>query len=90
MPVQLVNRPNSEFRGVSGKVASGYISKNDEISIFPSGKKTKVKEIISPNGSVDKSLPNQSITLTFKDEIDCSRGNIISSDQITFRNFRSI
>ena len=79
MPVQLVNRPNSDFRGVSGKVASGYISKNDEISIFPSGKKTKVKEIISPNGSVEKSLPGQSITITFKDEIDCSRGNIISS-----------
>ena len=57
MPVQLVNRPNSDFRGVSGKSISGYISKNDEISIFPSGKKTKVKEIISPNGSVDKSLP---------------------------------
>ncbi len=79
MPVQLVNRPNSDFRGISGKVASGYISKNDEISIFPSGKKTKVKEIISPNGSINKSLPGQSITLTFKDEIDCSRGNIISS-----------
>ncbi len=79
MPVQLVNRPNSDFRGISGKVASGYISKNDEISIFPSGKKTKVKEIISPNGSIDKSLPGQSLTLTFKDEIDCSRGDIISS-----------
>ena len=79
MPVQLVNRPNSDFRGVSGKPTSGYISRNDEISIFPSGKKTRVKEIISPNGSVDKSLPGQSITLTFKDEVDCSKGNIISS-----------
>ena len=79
MPVQLVNRPNSDFRGVSGKSASGHIAKNDEISIFPSGKKTRVKEIITPNGSVDKSLPSQSITLTFKDEVDCSRGNIISS-----------
>ena len=79
MPVQLVNRPNSDFRGVSGKPASGYISKNDEISVFPSGKKTRVKEIISPNGSIDKSLPGQSITLTFKDEIDCSRGNVISA-----------
>ena len=82
MPVQLVNRPNSDFRGVSGKSASGHISKDDEISIFPSGKKTRVKEIISPNGSVDKSLPGQSITLTFKDEIDCSRGNIISSAKL--------
>ncbi len=79
MPVQLVNRPNSDFRGVSGKSTSGYITKNDEISIFPSGKKTRVKEIISPNGSVAKSFPGQSITLTFKDEIDCSRGNVISS-----------
>ena len=79
MPVQLVNRPNSDFRGVSGKSISGYISKNDEISVFPSGKKTKVKEIISPNGSVEKSRPLQSLTLTFKDEIDCSRGNIISA-----------
>ena len=56
MPVQLVNRPNSDFRGVSGKSASGHIAKNDEISIFPSGKKTRVKEIITPNGSVDKSV----------------------------------
>ena len=80
MPVQLVNRPNSDLRGVSGKVASGCISKNDEISVFPSGKKTKIKEIITPNGSVEKSLPGQSITLTFKDEIDCSRGHIVSSE----------
>ena len=79
MPVQLVNRPNSDFRGVSGTSISGYISKNDEVSVFPSGKKTKVKEIISPNGSVKKSGPLQSLTLTFKDEIDCSRGNIISA-----------
>ena len=79
MPVQMVNRPNSDFRGVSGKVASGYISKGDKISVFPSGKKTRIKEIIAPSGSVEKSLPGQSITLIFKDEIDCSRGHIISS-----------
>ena len=79
MPVQIVNRPNSDFRGVSGKVASGYISKGDKISVFPSDKKTRIKEIIAPSGSVEKSLPGQSITLIFKDEIDCSRGHIISS-----------
>ena len=44
MPVQLVNRPNSDFRGVSGKTASGYISKNDEIAVFPSGKKTRISK----------------------------------------------
>ena len=79
MPVQLVNRPNSDFRGVSGKPASGYISVNDEIAVFPSGKRTIIKEIITPNGTAAQSLPSQSITLTFKDEIDCSRGNVISS-----------
>ena len=79
MPVQLVNRPNSDFRGISGKVSSGYISKDDEIAVFPSGKKTRIKEIITPSGSVEKSMPGQSITLTFKDEIDCSRGQVISS-----------
>ena len=79
MPVQLVNRPNSDFRGVSGKVTSGYISINDEVMVFPSGKKTQVKEIISPSGAVKRSTLDQSITLTFQDEIDCSRGHIISS-----------
>ena len=79
MPVQLVNRPNSDFRGVSGKPASGYILVNDEIAVFPSGKKTRIKEIITPSGATEKSLPGQSITLTFKDEIDCSRGQVISS-----------
>ncbi len=79
MPVQLVNRPSSDFRGVSGKSTSGCISRDDEILVFPSGKKTKVKDIISPKGKVEKSLPGQSITLTFEDEIDCSRGQIISS-----------
>ena len=79
MPVQIVNRPNSDFRGLSGKVASGYISKGDKISVFPSGKKTRIKEIIAPSGSIEKNMPGQSITLIFTDEIDCSRGHIISS-----------
>ncbi len=79
MPVQLVNRPNSDFRGISGKSASGCISKNDEIKVFPSGKKTRIKEIITPSGIAAQSLPGQSLTLTFTDEIDCSRGNVISS-----------
>ena len=79
MPVQLVNRPNADFRGVSGKSVSGYISVNDEIAVFPSGKKTKVKEIITPSGFAKVSSPAESITLTFSDEIDCSRGQILSS-----------
>ena len=79
MPVQWVNRPNSDFRGVSGKVVSGYISKNDEICILPSGKKTKVERIITPNGDAEVCGVDQSITVTFSDEIDCSRGQILSA-----------
>ena len=79
MPVQLVSRPNADFRGVSGKSVSGYISVDDEISVFPSGKKTRIKEIITPSGFAEVSSPEQSITLTFRDEIDCSRGQLLSS-----------
>ncbi len=79
MPVQWVNRPNSDFRGVSGKVVSGYISKNEEICILPSGKKTKVDRIITPNGDAEVCSADQSITITFSDEIDCSRGHILSA-----------
>ena len=79
MPVQLVNRPNADFRGISGKSVSGYVSVNDEISVFPSGKKTRVKEIITPSGFAKMSSPGESITLTLRDEIDCSRGQILSS-----------
>ena len=79
MPVQWVNRPNSDFRGVSGKVVSGYISKNDEICIFPSGTKTKVERIITPNGDAEVCGADQSITVTFSDEIDCSRGQVLSA-----------
>ena len=79
MPVQWVNRPNSDFRGVSGKVVSGYISKNDEICIFPSGTKTKVERIITPNGDTEVCGADQSITVTFSDEIDCSRGQVLSA-----------
>ena len=78
MPVQWVNRPNSDFRGVSGKVVSGYISKNDEVCILPSGKKTKVERIITPKGDAEACGADQSITITFSDEIDCSRGQVLS------------
>ena len=82
MPVQWVNRPNSDFRGVSGKVVSGYISKNDEICILPSGKKTRVERIITPNGDAEVCGADQSITVTFSDEIDCSRGQVLSAAKV--------
>ena len=82
MTVQWVNRPNSDFRGVSGKVVSGYISKNDSICILPSRKKTKVDRIITPNGDAEVCGSDQSITVTFSDEIDCSRGCVLSAAKV--------
>ncbi len=79
MPVQWVNRPNPEFRGFSGKVASGSIKPGDKVSIFPYGKTSQVNRIVTYDGDLDQAIAGQSITLTLKDEVDCSRGQIITS-----------
>jgi bifunctional enzyme CysN/CysC len=76
-PVQYVNRPDQEFRGFSGKVASGIIHKNDLVMVLPSRKTTHVKSIITCDGETEIAFPPQSITLTLKDEIDISRGEMI-------------
>jgi sulfate adenylyltransferase subunit 1 len=89
-PVQYVNRPNLNFRGFCGTIASGKISVGDEITILPSGKTTKVKDIIdngawseelSANDSqlktIDSAFSPMAITLTTEDEIDISRGDMI-------------
>lgn len=77
MPVQWVNRPNLDFRGFAGKIASGAIAPGDEVRILPSGKTTKVSRIVTYDGDKDKAVAGQSITLTLEDEVDCSRGQII-------------
>ena len=77
MPVQWVNRPNSEFRGFSGRIAAGAIKQGDKVCILPSGKTSHVDRIVTFDGELDKATIDQSITLTLKDEIDCSRGQII-------------
>ena len=77
LPVQWVNRPNLNFRGFSGTVSSGTIEVGDEIIVIPSGKRSKVKEIVTFDGKLDKAGPDMAITLTLKDEIDISRGDII-------------
>jgi bifunctional enzyme CysN/CysC len=78
MPVQWVNRPHSEFRGFSGKIASGTIKPGDEVRILPSGKTSKVDRIVTFDGDLNKASRGQSITLTFKEEVDCSRGQIVT------------
>lgn len=79
MPVQWVNRPNLDFRGFAGKVASGAVKPGDEVRILPSGKTSRVDRIVTYDGDVEEAGAGQSITLTLKDEIDCSRGQVIAA-----------
>ena len=76
-PVQYVSRPNRDFRGFCGKVASGVIHKGDEVMALPSMKKSRVKTIVTYEGELDFAFCPQSITITLEDEIDISRGEMI-------------
>ncbi len=79
MAVQWVNRPNLDFRGFAGLIGSGSIAPGDAIRILPSGKTTTVKSIVTYGGTLDRAVAGQSVTLTFADEVDCSRGDIITA-----------
>ncbi len=78
LPVQWVNRPNLDFRGFAGLVATGSIRPGDEVRVLPSGKTTTVTRIVTLDGDLEQAVAGQSVTLCFADEIDCSRGNVIS------------
>lgn len=75
--VQYVNRPNLDFRGFAGTIASGEIRIGDTIEALPSGKQSKVKEIVTFDGNLDVAYQGMAITLTLEDEIDISRGDMI-------------
>ena len=79
MPVQWVNRPNQNFRGFSGKIVAGTVKPGDKVRILPSGKTSHVDRIVTYDGDLDQAVSDQSVTLTLKDEVDCSRGQIIVS-----------
>ena len=78
MPVQWVNRPNLDLRGFSGQIASGTIAQGDMVRVVPSGKTTKIARIVTMDGDLPMAVAGQSVTLTFDDEIDCSRGDVIA------------
>ena len=78
LPVQWVNRPNSNFRGFSGLVASGKIKIGDEVRVSPGGKTTSIQSIITGNNEEKTASAGESITLILHDEIDISRGDVIS------------
>jgi bifunctional enzyme CysN/CysC len=79
MPVQWVNRPNLDFRGFSGTIESGSIGPGDDIRILPSGKTSKIDRIVTFDGDLDEGVAGQSVTLTLADEVDCSRGDMITA-----------
>ncbi|WP_273527366.1 sulfate adenylyltransferase subunit CysN [Pseudomonas sp.] len=76
-PVQYVNRPNLNFRGFAGTLASGIVRKGDEIAVLPSGKTSRIKSIVTFDGELEQATPGEAITLTLEDEIDVSRGDML-------------
>lgn len=76
-PVQYVNRPNLNFRGFAGTLASGIVRKGDEIAVLPSGKTSRVKSIVTFDGELEQATPGEAVTLTLEDEIDVSRGDML-------------
>ena len=78
LPVQWVNRPNLDFRGFAGLIASGSVKPGDEVRVLPSGKTSTVTRIVTQDGDLPEAVAGQSVTLCFADEIDCSRGNVIA------------
>lgn len=78
LPVQYVNRPNLNFRGFCGTVASGVVHKGDEITVLPSRKTSRVKSIVTYDEELELAHADMAVTLTLEDEIDISRGDVIA------------
>lgn len=78
LPVQWVNRPNLDFRGFAGQIASGAVCVGDDVRILPSGKTSTVSRIVTLDGALDEAVAGQSVTLCLADEVDCSRGDVIA------------
>jgi bifunctional enzyme CysN/CysC len=79
MPVQWVNRPNPEFRGFAGLIVGGTVRVGDPLCVLPSGLVSRVARILTPQGERPKAVAGQSITLTLEDDIDVSRGDLLSA-----------
>jgi bifunctional enzyme CysN/CysC len=79
MPVQWVNRPNLDFRGFCGVVTSGMIKPGDRIRAQPSGRESRIARIVTVNGDLPLAVAGQSVCITLEDEIDISRGDVISA-----------
>lgn len=90
LPVQWVNRPNADFRGFSGTIASGAIRPGDAITVLPRGQKSRVARILSPSGDKEAAQSGEAVTLTLADEIDISRGDVIVAASSAARGVRRL
>jgi bifunctional enzyme CysN/CysC len=81
LPVQWVNRPNLDFRGFAGTIASGRVRPGDEIVVAAAGKSSRVSRIVTMAGDLEEALAGQAVTLTLEDEIDISRGDLLAAPQ---------
>jgi bifunctional enzyme CysN/CysC len=79
LPVQWVNRPNLDFRGFAGTIAGGSIKPGAAIRVQPSGRTSTVKRIVTADGDLPRAIAGQSVTLVLEDEVDISRGDVIST-----------
>lgn len=77
MPVQWVNRPNHEFRGFSGTIASGIVKPGDDITVLPSGRSSRVARIVTYDGDLEEARAGDAVTLTLEHELDISRGDVL-------------
>jgi len=81
MPVQWVNRPNLDFRGFSGTIAAGAVRPGDAVRVLPSGKTSRVNRLVTYDGDLDEAGPGEAVTLVLEDEIDISRGDVVTAAQ---------
>jgi bifunctional enzyme CysN/CysC len=79
MPVQWVNRPNLDFRGFSGLIASGTVRPGDRVKVLPSARESQVARIVTKAGDLGRAVAGQSVTITLADEVDVSRGDVLAT-----------
>ena len=79
LAVQWVNRPNADFRGFAGQIASGSVRPGDRIRVLPSGRESRVARIVTADGDLERAVAGQSVTLTLETEIDVGRGDLIAA-----------
>ncbi len=89
-PVQWVNRPNLDFRGYAGTLVSGSVRVGDEILVQPSGRRSHVARIVTQDGDLQKADQGQAITLTLRDDVDVSRGDVLTLAQAPARQARDL